>query len=295
MAAQIIDGRAIAAGIRKEAKLAGAELRTQRGITPGLAFILVGENPASQMYVRMKGRACAEAGFHSVTEEVPADTSQSSLLELVRRFNMDSSIHGILVQLPLPKHLEESAVLQSIDPRKDVDGLHPFNVGKLVLGEPGLRPCTPAGIQELLVRSGHDPRGKHVVVVGRSNLVGKPAANIFLQKQAGANAVVTVAHTGATDLSRYTKEADILISAVGRAGTITGAMIKPGAVVVDVGTNKIPDPTAPKGHRTVGDVDFESASKVAGAITPVPGGVGPMTIAMLLKNTVQAAIALSSS
>ena len=289
MPAQIIDGKKIAEDIRREVKEEAARLKASSGITPGLAFILVGENPASESYVKMKGKACEEVGFYSVTERMTAETSEEVLLQKVREFNQDPRIHGLLVQLPLPKHISEHKVIEQINPKKDVDGFHPVNVGKLVIGEECFRPCTPAGIQELLVRSGHDPAGKHVVVVGRSNIVGKPIANILLQKQGGANAVVTVAHTGAKDLSIYTRTADILIAAIGKAEVITGAMLKEGVVVIDVGVNRIDDPTAKNGYRLVGDVHFESARKIAKAITPVPGGVGPMTIAMLLKNTLQAA------
>jgi methylenetetrahydrofolate dehydrogenase (NADP+) / methenyltetrahydrofolate cyclohydrolase len=290
MAAQIIDGKKISEDIRREVKEATQRLQTERGFVPGLAFILVGDNPASQSYVRMKGKACEEVGFYSVTERMPAETPQDSLLTKVHDFNADPRIHGILVQLPLPWHIDEHKVIESIDPRKDVDGFHPINVGRLVIGEKCFRPCTPAGIQELLIRSGNDPAGKHVVVLGRSNIVGKPTANILLQKQLGANAVVTVAHTGAKDLSVYTKTADILVAAIGKAEIITGAMLKEGVVVIDVGSNRVDDPTSKSGYRFVGDVHFESARKVAKAITPVPGGVGPMTIAMLLKNTLQAAL-----
>jgi methylenetetrahydrofolate dehydrogenase (NADP+)/methenyltetrahydrofolate cyclohydrolase len=290
MAAQIIDGKKIAEDIRREVKEATARLRNERGIVPGLAFILVGDNPASQSYVRMKGKACEEVGFYSVTERMPAETPEGELLRTVEGFNKDARIHGILVQLPLPKQIDEHKVLEAIMPGKDVDGFHPINVGRLVIGEECLRPCTPAGIQELLMRSGNDPSGKHVVVVGRSNIVGKPAANILLQKQLGANAVVTIAHTGAKDLSVFTRQADILIAAMGKAEIINGSMLKEGVVVIDVGSNRIDDPAAKNGYRFVGDVHFESASKVASAITPVPGGVGPMTIAMLLKNTFQASL-----
>jgi methylenetetrahydrofolate dehydrogenase (NADP+)/methenyltetrahydrofolate cyclohydrolase len=237
----------------------------------------------------MKGKACEEAGFYSVTERLPEKTTTAELLVLIDRFNCDPRIHGILVQLPLPHHIHEAVILNAIDYRKDVDGFHPINVGKLVTGQPCLKPCTPLGIQELLIRSGNDPAGKHVVVVGRSNIVGKPVANILLQKQKGANAVVTVVHTGTDDIPRFTRQADILIAAMGKAECITGEMIRPGAVVIDVGTNRIADPSAPNGSRLTGDVHFESASRVAGAITPVPGGVGPMTIALLLRNTLQAA------
>ena len=289
MSAQIIDGKKISESIRLEIQEATQRMKAERGIVPGLAFILVGENPASQSYVGMKGKACEEVGFYSVTERMPADTKEEELLARVRAFNEDPRIHGLLVQLPLPKHINEHNVIDAIDPKKDVDGFHPVNVGKLVIGEECLRPCTPAGIQELLMRSGNDPSGKHVVVVGRSNIVGKPIANILLQKQKGANAVVTIAHTGAPDLTIYTKRADILIAAIGRPEAVTGAMLKDGVVVIDVGSNRIDDPTSKKGYRFVGDVHFESASQVASAITPSPGGVGPMTIAMLLKNTLQAA------
>ena len=289
MSAQIIDGRKIAESIRLEIKEATQRLKAEKGIVPGLAFILVGENPASQSYVGMKGKACEEVGFFSITERMPADTPEDVLLQKVRAFNDDPRIHGLLVQLPLPAHIAEHKVIDAIDPRKDVDGFHPINVGKLVIGEKCFKPCTPAGIQELLMRSGNDPSGKHVVVVGRSNIVGKPIANILLQKQKGANAVVTIAHTGARDISVFTKRADILIAAIGKPEAITGAMLKEGVVVIDVGSNRVDDPAAKKGYRFVGDVHFESASAVASAITPSPGGVGPMTIAMLLRNTLLAA------
>jgi methylenetetrahydrofolate dehydrogenase (NADP+)/methenyltetrahydrofolate cyclohydrolase len=289
MSAQIIDGKKIAESIRLEIKEATQRLRAEKGIVPGLAFILVGENPASQAYVGMKGKACEEVGFYSITERMPADTPEEALLQKVRAFNDDPRIHGLLVQLPLPAHIAENKVIDAIDPRKDVDGFHPINVGKLVIGEKCFKPCTPAGIQELLIRSGNDPSGKHVVVVGRSNIVGKPIANILLQKQKGANAVVTIAHTGASDISVFTKRADILIAAIGKPEAITGAMLKEGVVVIDVGSNRVDDPAAKKGYRFVGDVHFESASAVAAAITPSPGGVGPMTIAMLLRNTLLAA------
>ena len=289
MPATIIDGKKISEEIKSEVKRETDLLKKQSGITPGLAFILVGDNPASQVYVRSKGKACAEIGFHSVTETLPADCPEDRLLGLVRKFNEDPAIHGLLVQLPLPAHLNEQTVIEAIDYRKDVDGFHPVNVGRLVLGLPCLRPCTPAGVQELLLRSGHDPAGKHVVVVGRSNIVGKPVMNILLQKQRGANAVVTIAHTGAADLTRFVRDADIVVAAIGRPEAITGAMLKPGCVVIDVGINRIPDASTKSGTRLVGDVHFASASEVASAITPVPGGVGLMTIAMLMKNTLLAA------
>ncbi|MBX2993060.1 MAG: bifunctional 5,10-methylenetetrahydrofolate dehydrogenase/5,10-methenyltetrahydrofolate cyclohydrolase [Bacteroidetes bacterium] len=295
MRAAIIDGKAIAAQIKSEVKLEADHLKRERGVVPGLAFILVGENPASQSYVRSKGKACEELGFHSVTEECPSTILQDELVKLIHAFNNDPNIHGILVQLPLPKHIDENEVIMAIDWRKDVDGFHPVNVGKLVIGQPCLRPCTPAGVQELLVRSGNDPAGKHVVVVGRSNIVGKPVMNMLLQKQRGANAVVTIAHTGSRDIARFTKQADVVIAAIGRAEAITGNMLKPGCVVIDVGINRVADASTRTGSRLVGDVHFVSASQVAGAITPVPGGVGPMTIAMLMKNTLQAAKNLIST
>lgn len=289
MSAIIIDGKKIAEEIKQEVRRETVRWKAGRGITPGLAFVLVGDNPASEVYVKMKGKGCDEVGFYSVTERLPAETSEAHLLKLLDQFNRDAKIHGILVQLPLPKHISEEHVLTAIDHRKDVDGFHPINVGRLVAGQDCLKPCTPLGVQELLVRSGNDPGGKHVVVVGRSNIVGKPVLNILLQKQKGANAVATIAHTGAKDLARFTQQADILIAAMGRAECIRGDMIKPGAVVIDVGINRVDDPSAKNGYRIVGDVHFASASQVAGAITPVPGGVGPMTIAMLLKNTLRAA------
>ncbi len=289
MSAIIIDGKKIAEEIKQEVKRETVRWKAGRGITPGLAFVLVGDNPASEVYVKMKGKGCDEVGFYSVTERLPAETSEARLRKLLDQFNHDAKIHGILVQLPLPMHISEERILTAVDYRKDVDGFHPINVGRLVTGQGCLKPCTPLGVQELLVRSGNDPGGKHVVVVGRSNIVGKPVMNILLQKQKGANAVVTIVHTGAKDLARFTKQADILIAAMGNAECITGEMIKPGAVVIDVGINRVEDPSAKNGHRLVGDVHFASASQVASAITPVPGGVGPMTIAMLLNNTLRAA------
>jgi methylenetetrahydrofolate dehydrogenase (NADP+)/methenyltetrahydrofolate cyclohydrolase len=289
MAATIIDGKAVSAAIKAEVREQSESLKRERGITPGLAFILVGENPGSQSYVRSKGKACVEMGFYSVTERLPATTSQDELLGLISRFNSDPAIHGILVQLPLPPHINEQKIIEAIDYRKDVDGFHPVNVGRLVIGLDCLKPCTPAGVQELLIRSGNDPAGKHVVIVGRSNIVGKPVLNLLLQKQRGANAVVTIAHTGAKDLTPYVRQADVVIAAIGKAEAIHGSMLKPGCVVIDVGINRVPDPSAKSGSRLVGDVHFASASEVASAITPVPGGVGPMTIAMLMKNTLRAA------
>lgn len=293
MAAQRIEGKPVAEQIKNEVREGVARLVSEKGVRPGLGVILVGEDPASQTYVNSKGKACQDLGMHSETIRMSAETSEAAVLAQVNAWNADSRIHGILVQMPLPKHINEQRVIEAIDPRKDVDGFHPVNVGKLVIGMECLRPCTPAGIQELLIRSGNDPSGKHVVVVGRSNIVGKPIANILLQKAKGANAVVTIAHTGMKDINPLIRQADILIVAVGRPESITGAMIKPGCVVIDVGINRIADPSSPKGYRNVGDVHFASASEVASAITPVPGGVGLMTIAMLMQNTLQAARRLS--
>jgi methylenetetrahydrofolate dehydrogenase (NADP+)/methenyltetrahydrofolate cyclohydrolase len=289
MAATLIDGKAIAAQIKDEVRRRAAVLKNSRGITPGLAVVLVGDDPASQSYVRSKGKACEALGFHSVTERLPADTPEGDLLGLIANFNADRSIHGILVQLPLPPHIHEQRIIEAVDYRKDVDGLHPVNVGRLVLGMSCLRPCTPAGVQELLMRSGYDPSGKHVVVAGRSNIVGKPVANMLYQKKSGANAVVTIVHTGAGDLAYYTRQADIIVAAMGRPRAITGAMVKPGAVVIDVGINRVDAPGVASGYILVGDVDEASVRPVASALTPVPGGVGPMTIAMLMHNTLIAA------
>ncbi|HTR99929.1 MAG TPA: tetrahydrofolate dehydrogenase/cyclohydrolase catalytic domain-containing protein [Bacteroidota bacterium] len=289
MAAALIDGRVMSAAIKAEVRLGAEALARTRGITPGLAFILVGDDPGSEVYVRSKGKACEEMGFRSVTERRPATLAERDLLGMIAAFNADPSIHGVLVQLPLPPHINEQRVIEAIDHRKDVDGFHPVNVGRLSLGLPCFRPCTPAGILEMLARSGNDPGGKHVVVVGRSNIVGKPVASMLVQKQPGANAVVTVVHTGAREIAPYVRQGDIVVAAMGRPRAITGAMLKPGAVVIDVGMNRIPDPSTKTGTRLVGDVDFDSAKEVASAITPVPGGVGLMTIAMLMRNTLLAA------
>jgi methylenetetrahydrofolate dehydrogenase (NADP+)/methenyltetrahydrofolate cyclohydrolase len=279
----------IAADIMEEVRRGTVELRRNRGITPGLAVILVGDDPASDVYVRSKGKACGELQFRSVTERRQGTLTEAELLEMIAAFNADPSIHGILVQLPLPGHIDAQRVIEAIDFRKDVDGFHPVNVGRLVQGLPGLRPCTPAGILELLSRSGNDPGGKHAVILGRSDIVGKPLMNMLVQKRPGANAAVTVLHTGVKDVAPLVRQADILIAAMGKPRLVTGAMLKPGCVVIDVGMNRIPDPSAKSGTRLVGDVDFASAREVASAITPVPGGVGLMTIAMLMKNTLQAA------
>jgi methylenetetrahydrofolate dehydrogenase (NADP+)/methenyltetrahydrofolate cyclohydrolase len=291
--AELIDGVDIARSIREEAARETAQL-VERGVRPGLAVVLVGEDPASTVYVRSKGRACDEAGIHSVTLRLPASTSQSELLDAVSALNRDPLVHGILVQMPLPKHLDPDAVIRSIDPRKDVDGFHPVNVGKLLIGErDGFVPCTPAGIQEMLRRSNVETKGAECVIVGRSNIVGKPMAALLVQDSSGANATVTVCHSRTRDLAAHTKRADIVIAAAGRAGLVTGEMLKPGCAVIDVGMNRIADETAPRRYRLVGDVDFDSAREVASKITPVPGGVGPMTIAMLLSNTVKAAKAFA--
>ncbi|MGB9773543.1 MAG: bifunctional methylenetetrahydrofolate dehydrogenase/methenyltetrahydrofolate cyclohydrolase FolD [Bacteroidota bacterium] len=289
MSARIIDGARIAETIRDEIKEEAEKLSSVHGVTPGLAVILVGSNLASIVYVRNKEKAARDVGFYSITDTFPDSISEEELLLRIHALNNDARIHGILVQLPLPSHISERRVIEAIDPKKDVDGFHPVNIGRLVLGEEGFKPCTPAGIQELLMRSGNDPAGKHVVIVGRSNIVGKPLANMLMQKQRGANAVVTVCHTGARDIAQLTRMADILVAAMGRARAITADMVKPGAVVIDVGINRIEDPTTKSGYRLVGDIDFDAVKEVASAITPVPGGVGPMTIAMLLKNTLEAA------
>lgn len=286
----LIDGTAIAQQIKEEVRVQAANLRTTHGITPGLAFMLVGDDPASMSYVASKEKACAYCGLHSTTLRLPADTSEAVILEQLDRWNIDPDIHGILVQLPLPAHVDEGRVIEAISPRKDVDGFHPINVGKLVIGAECNPPCTPAGIQELLIRYNIDLTGKHVVVLGRSNIVGKPIANMLVQKAPGANAVVTIAHSAAPDIAMYTKQADVLIVAVGRPRMVTAGMVKEGVVVIDVGINRVTDATAPRGSRLVGDVDFDSVREKAAWITPVPGGVGPMTIAMLMKNTYQSAV-----
>ena len=292
MSAKIISGNEIARQIREELHEQVARL-AEEGLVPGLATVLVGEDPASRLYVGMKNKAAAAAGIHSRQLTLAEETSEAELLALVAELNADPEIHGILVQLPLPKQIDESKVLLAVDPAKDVDGFHPVNVGRLATGDLDvLAPCTPRGVIEMLLRSGADPSGKHVVVVGRSNIVGKPMAFLLLRRAAGGNATVTVAHSRTADLGALTRLADILVVAVGWAGLVTGEMIKPGAVVIDVGTNRVDDPTRERGYKVVGDVEFDSAKEVASAITPVPGGVGPMTIAMLLANTVEAAVRL---
>ena len=282
MAAMIIKGSEISKQIKEELKLNIAELKQNYNVVPGLATILVGEDEASKVYVGAKEKACKELGIYSERINLPGDAKEADLLALIERLNKDDKIHGILVQLPLPRHINKTNVLYAIDPKKDVDGFHPVNIGKLMLGEPDFLPCTPHGIQELLIRSGIETDGAEVVVVGRSNIVGKPIANMLLQKKKGANATVTICHTGTKDLASHTKRADILIVAAGRPKAITADMVKDGAVVIDVGVNRLET-------GLVGDVDFDGVKEKAKAITPVPGGVGPMTIVMLMKNTVQAA------
>jgi len=288
MGAAIISGKDIAEEIRVELKDKVAELQSN-GVIPGLAVVLVGEDPASQVYVRMKGKACEELGIYSETMRYPADLPERTLLQVIDELNENSKIHGILVQLPLPKHINETRVLERIRPEKDVDGFHPVNVGRMLIGDPGFLPCTPHGIQELLIRSGNDPGGKHVVVVGRSNIVGKPVAAILMQKKNGANATVTVCHSRTRDLPGMCRQADILVAAMGVPEFIKEDMVKEGTVVIDVGVNRVDDPSAKRGYRLVGDVDFERVKEKASAITPVPGGVGPMTIVMLMKNTILSA------
>lgn len=288
MSAKLIDGKAIAELIRQELRERIAALDKQ-GVKPGLASVLVGEDPASKVYVGMKEKDCQELGIYSDPHHIPAETTQEELLGLVENLNADSRIHGILVQLPLPDHIDEKRIIEAVSPAKDVDGFHPVNLGRLVIGMDCFRPCTPAGVQELLVRSGVELSGKRVVIVGRSNIVGKPLANILMQKADGANATVTVAHSRTENLPEVVKSADVVVAAIGRAEMIPGEWIKPGAVVIDVGVNRVEDQSAKRGYRLVGDVHFESASRVASQITPVPGGVGPMTRVMLMKNTVTSA------
>ncbi|MDD3553407.1 MAG: bifunctional methylenetetrahydrofolate dehydrogenase/methenyltetrahydrofolate cyclohydrolase FolD [Deltaproteobacteria bacterium] len=288
MSAKIISGVEIAKQIREELKAEVAEMKEKHGVTPGLVTILVGENPASVSYVTAKQKTAHELGFYSVQDNQPADISEDALLSLIKKYNDDSAIHGILVQLPLPKHINETKVLYAIHPDKDVDGFHPVNVGKMVIGEQCFLPCTPHGILEMLMRSGAQTKGAEVVVVGRSNIVGKPIANLMLQKRDGGDATVTICHTRTRDMAFHTRRADILIVAAGRPKVITADMVKEGAVVIDVGVNRIGQ--TPEGKAILcGDVDFEAIKEKASMITPVPGGVGPMTITMLMKNTVQAA------
>jgi methylenetetrahydrofolate dehydrogenase (NADP+)/methenyltetrahydrofolate cyclohydrolase len=287
VSAKILDGAALARTIRAEV---GAAVAKAAGSTrPGLAAVLVGDDPASAVYVRSKGKACEEAGMHSETIRLPKETSEAELLAVVDRLNADPGIHGILVQLPLPKQIDSEKVLRRVDPAKDVDGFHPVNVGKLVTGDrTAFRPATPYGVQQMLIRSGIETKGAHAVIVGRSNIVGKPMANLLIQQGPGGDATVTVSHSRTRDLPAVTRSADILIAAIGKPEFVTADMVRPGAVVIDVGINRVDDPSQSKGYRLVGDVAYGPVSGLASWITPVPGGVGPMTIAMLLQNTLQA-------
>ncbi|MDA0711597.1 MAG: bifunctional methylenetetrahydrofolate dehydrogenase/methenyltetrahydrofolate cyclohydrolase FolD [bacterium] len=287
--AQILSGTLLSKTMRAEMTEEVASLKAQHHLTPGLAVVLVGDDPASLSYIKGKRKACADIGLFSVEHTLTAQQPESDLLDLIDRLNSDPAIHGILVQLPLPKGFREQNVLNAISPDKDVDGLHPINLGRLMRGEEGFLPCTPHGVQQILKRGGFEVAGKHVVVVGRSTLVGRPLANMLSQKADGANATVTLCHTGTRDLGRFTRQADILVVVTGYPNTITADMVKEGCVVIDVGVNRIDDATTKSGHRLIGDVDFDAVAKVASAITPVPGGVGPMTITMLLYNTIWSA------
>lgn len=289
MTARILDGKELAADMRAEMKLEVARLKQEHDLVPCLAVVLVGDNPASVSYVKGKQKACKEVGLDSRELKFDADLSEAELLRVVVELNGDDEIDGILVQLSLPEGIDEDRILNAIDPDKDVDGLHPVNLGRLMRGEEGFQPCTPRGVQEILVRSGIEVEGRHVVVVGRSTLVGRPVANILTQKSAGANATVTICHTGTRDLVSFTRQADILIVAAGSPRMITAEMVKEGATVIDVGVEQVADPSRKRGYRLVGDVDFDGVREKAGAITPVPGGVGPMTITLLLSNTILAA------
>ena len=289
MTARILDGKELAADMRAEMKLEVARLKQEHDLVPCLAVVLVGDNPASVSYVKGKQKACKEVGLDSRELKFDADLSEAELLQVVVELNGDDEIDGILVQLSLPEGIDEDRILNAIDPDKDVDGLHPVNLGRLMRGEEGFQPCTPRGVQEILVRSGIEVEGRHVVVVGRSTLVGRPVANILTQKSAGANATVTICHTGTRDLVSFTRQADILIVAAGRPRMITAEMVKEGATVIDVGVEQVADSSRKRGYRLVGDVDFDGVREKAGAITPVPGGVGPMTITLLLSNTILAA------
>ena len=288
MSAKIIDGKKIAAEIRSEAKVKSQAL-IEQGIQPCLAVVLVGNNPASKVYVGSKVKACEETNIKSIKVELKSDISEQALLEQIEILNNDDSIHGILVQLPLPHHMDEERVTEHVNPAKDVDGFHPENVGKLSIGLDCLAPCTPSGIPELITRSGLEMAGKHAVIVGRSNIVGKPIMNILVQKGEKANCTVTCCHSGTDHLANFTRQADILIAAIGVPEFVTAGMVKEGAIVIDVGINRVEDMEHSRGYRLVGDVDFDDVKEVAGAITPVPGGVGPMTVAMLMENTIKAA------
>ncbi len=288
MSARIIDGVALGKTIREEVAAETARLKA-KGIVPGLAAVLVGENPASKAYVGSKEKACQEAGMYSLKINRPAEIPESELLAIIDQLNADPAIHGVLVQLPLPKHMNTEKVLLRVNPAKDVDGFHPINIGKLVIGDPtALRPCTPWGVIQMLLRNGIETRGAHAVVVGRSTIVGKPMANLLIQQGPGGDATVTVCHSRTRDLPSVCRSADILIAAIGKAEFVTRDMVKAGATVIDVGINRVDDPSRPKGYRLTGDVEYGPVAEIASAITPVPGGVGPMTIAMLLANTLQA-------
>ena len=287
--ANILDGTALSKEIRSEVAESTLNLKTLHNLTPGLAAVLVGDDPASAVYVRNKGKACDEVGIFSEVFRLPKDTTQESVLNLVEDLNRDDRFHGILVQLPLPEQIDETTIIEHITPSKDVDGIHPFNLGKLTQGIPEFIPGTPAGVQQLLVRNGYDPAGKHVVICGRSNIVGKPLATLLTQRSDGSNATVTVCHTRTNNLTDFTKRADIVVAAIGRPKAITADMLKPGCIVIDVGINRVEDASRKSGYRLIGDVDYENILPICEAITPVPGGVGPMTIAMLLVNTVKAA------
>jgi methylenetetrahydrofolate dehydrogenase (NADP+)/methenyltetrahydrofolate cyclohydrolase len=289
VSAKILSGTDLSAQIRAEVATGVIEMQEKHGVTPGLAVVLVGDDPASAVYVNNKQRACEQAGLHSDSARLPGTATETEILAAVHAFNDDPRIHGILVQLPLPNGIGQYRVIEAIDPDKDVDGIHPYNLGKLLQGRPDFPPCTPSGIIELLVRNGHDPEGSNVVICGRSDIVGKPLAALLMQRGRGGNATVTVCHTRTQDLAEVTRRADVLVAAIGRPEVITADMVGEGAVVIDVGINRVDDPSARRGYRLKGDVDFESVSRKASAITPVPGGVGPMTIAMLLVNTLTAA------
>ena len=292
MEAKLIDGKLVSQKIKEDIKNKTAALKA-KGIDPGLVVLLVGDDPASAIYVRNKGKACEKAGIYSETITLSKETSEKEILNLIQKYNQDKKFHGILVQLPLPKHINESRILESVDPEKDVDCFHPSNVGKLVSGRPYVLPCTPAGIQELLSAYDVKTEGKHVVIIGRSNIVGKPMANILMQKSKEANATVTVVHSRTPNIAHFTKQADILIAAMGSANFVTGEMIKQDVVIIDVGMNRVPAENE-KGYQLAGDVDFNSVLAKVSKITPVPGGVGPMTIAMLLQNTLTAAESIGS-
>lgn len=289
MSAKILSGTDLAAEIRAEVADGVVEMHEKHGVTPGLAVVLVGDDPASAVYVNNKRRACEQAGLFSDAAYLPSTAAEDEILATVHRFNEDPRVHGILVQLPLPGGINHHRVIEAINPNKDVDGIHPYNLGKLLQGRPDFAPCTPSGIVELLMRNGHDPEGANVAICGRSEIVGKPLAALLMQRTRGGNATVTVCHTRTRDLPGVTRSADIVVAAMGQPAAITADMVKEGAVVIDVGINRVADPSARRGYRLVGDVEFEGVSRKAAAITPVPGGVGPMTIAMLLRNTLAAA------